>query len=162
VAQPFEIREARPADRGALGRLWTELVEHHRRLDPAYRVPSPLVPALLSEIDRGLRLDRCHILIASRGERPAGFAFAEVERAAHSDGLARAIGWIHELWVQPELRGCGIGTALVERASEHLRRRGSERIAVRVEAANAEGLRFWQRRGFRDRARVLEQVDHTP
>ena len=36
--------------------------------------------------------------------------------------------------------------------------RGVKRVSVRVESSNAPALEFWARRGFGERARILERL----
>jgi GNAT superfamily N-acetyltransferase len=139
--------------------LWLRLIEHHRRLDPAYPVPGSLRLGLQSEIDRGLSRSGCAIWLALAGGEAVGFAFAEAEEASRRED-ATAVGWIHELWIEPTWRRQGVATGLLERARAFLAERGG-RIAVRVEAANPDALAFWRAQGFRDRAHVLELQAHS-
>ncbi len=148
------VRAATPADREALVALWLELVLHHRRLDPDYpRVPS-VREALLTEIARGLGASSCGIWIAHREDAAVGFAFAELERGgpAASPGLA----WIHEIYVEPAARRTGVARALVDQALAFFAAHGQTRYSVRVESGNDGGRAFWQRLGFQEKARILE------
>jgi len=108
---------------------------------------------LASEIRRGTERQRCRLLVG--GER-LGFLFAEVEPAG-APGDASPAGWIHELFVVPDARGRGIARALVAEADAFFAARGVQRVSVRVESGNAEALRYWQERGFAERARILER-----
>lgn len=153
MSEQIEIRRARPADREALLGLWVALVEHHRRLDPHLAVPGSLRLGLQSEVDRGLARPGCSIWLALSAGVPVGFAFAEASQA-RGEGES-GVGWIHELWVDPECRRRGVAGRLVGQARTFLAERGG-RVAVRVEAANREALAFWRAQGFRERAHVLE------
>ena len=154
MAEQIEIRRALPVEREALLALWLRLIDHHRRLDPAYPVPGSLRLGLQSEIDRGLSRSGCAIWLALAGGEPVGFAFAEAEEASRRADDA-AVGWIHELWIEPAWRRRGAATGLVGRARAFLAERGG-RLAVRVEAANPDALAFWRTQGFHARAHVLE------
>jgi GNAT superfamily N-acetyltransferase len=154
MAEQIEIRRAHPKERDVLLALWLKLIDHHRHLDPDYPVPGSVRLGLQSEIDRGLSQERCAIWLAVAAEGPVGFLFAEAE-GGNRRGDSTAVGWIHELWVEPGWRRRGAATGLVARARAFLADRGG-RIAVRVESANPEALAFWRTQGFRDRAHVLE------
>ncbi len=134
------------------------LIDYHRALDPLY----PLVPgiraALGEEIGRGLLGGFCRLLVAELDGALVGFAFAEVERIETRDASGPGSSWIHELYVMPEARRSGMGSALVRAAEKFLEKRGGGRIAVRVESGNEDALRFWERRNFTDRARILEKI----
>ncbi len=111
---------------------------------------------LASEIRRGTERQRCRLLVAERGHERLGFLFAEVEPAG-GPGEAPSSGWIHELYVVPDARGRGLAQALVAEADAFFAARGVQRVSVRVESGNAEALRYWQERGFTERARILER-----
>ena len=157
MGEPFEIRSAHPSDRAAVVGLWLELIEYHRRLDPDYPVPAGLREALLAEIDRGLERPACRLLLAAGAGEAIGFLFAEADAESRRGEEEVGSGWIHELWVAPAWRRRGVASALVEEAQCFFDERGEARMSVRVEAGNAEGLAFWRRRGFRERARILER-----
>jgi ribosomal protein S18 acetylase RimI-like enzyme len=164
MGDEIEVRRASPLEREVLVGLWLSLIEHHRRLDPDYPLPPELRAGLRSEIDRGLTRPGCAIWLAEVCARdpsaksiPVGFAFAEADAHSRRGDDEAAVGWIHELWVDPMFRRRGVASRLVEQACAFLAERGG-RIAVRVEAANAIALAFWQARGFRARAHVLERT----
>jgi len=112
---------------------------------------------LAKEIRRGASRERCRLLIAERGSRRIGFLFAEVEPAG-AGSEPSPLGWIHELWVAPDEREQGVASALVAEADAFFSARAVRRVSVRVESGNAAAVRFWSRRGFGDRARILERL----
>ncbi|MEV5549554.1 GNAT family N-acetyltransferase [Streptomyces sp. NPDC052309] len=57
--------------------------------------------------------------------------------------------------VLPAFRGRGIGTALYEKGLAHARGLGAGAVETVVLAANAEGLRFAEARGFVERERYV-------
>lgn len=110
---------------------------------------------LAGEIRRGTERQRCRLLVAERGHARVGFLFAEVEPGAgSSDGTS---GWIHELFVVPDERGRGVAQRLVAEADAFFAARNVQRVSVRVESGNTEALRYWQDRGYTERARILER-----
>ena len=158
MAVPLAIHPARPRDREAILDLWLALIDYHRALDPLYPVVPGIREALREEVERGLLGGLCRLLVAELDGALVGFAFAEVERVETREASGPGSSWIHELYVVPEERSSGVGSALVEAAEKFLAKRGGGRIAVRVESGNEDGLRFWARRNFTDRARILEKI----
>lgn len=150
MSAPVRVREATSDDVDNVVGLWIDLIAYHRSLDPDYPSLPSLRETLLAETSRGLRSKQCRVLVA---ESAAGFAFTEVDARP---GVA-SVGWIHELWVEPESRRRGVGRALVAAAEAFFDEGGGARLSVRVEGANREGLRFWERLGFAERARILER-----
>lgn len=150
MSAPPRVREARSADVDAVVGLWIDLIAYHRSLDPDYpRLPS-LRETLMAETWRGLRSEHCRVFLA---EPARGFAFAEIDARPS----VVSVGWIHELWVDPGSRLAGVGRALVAACEEFFQAQGGARLSVRVEGANRDGLRFWERLGFAERARILER-----
>jgi GNAT superfamily N-acetyltransferase len=156
------IGPAVTADRGAVLDLWLALVAYHREIDPEYPSLPGLREALSREIDRVLASREARILVARDARGAArGFLLAELECGGPESGsasdAAQPVCWIHELYVEPPYRRSGVGSRLVASAEALFRARCGGRLAVRVEAKNVAGLRFWERRGFDERARVLER-----
>ncbi|MGB8020533.1 MAG: GNAT family N-acetyltransferase [Candidatus Nanopelagicales bacterium] len=72
----------------------------------------------------------------------AGFVFALVTQAEP------ATGYIHFVWVSPELRRQGLGRRMYERVYERLRRRGCTRVAAVASPGNRGSIQFHRRLGF--------------
>nr|WBO78697.1 GNAT family N-acetyltransferase [Streptomyces sp. SBE_14.2] len=72
------------------------------------------------------------------------------------DGVATVIAR-----VLPEYRGRGIGAALYAHCLAHARGLGARHIQTVVLAANADGLRFAQARGFAEVERYVAPDDET-
>lgn len=61
---------------------------------------------------------------------------------------APGVGYIHFVWVSPEYRGAGVGTALYEGAFDLLRARGCHLVEVVTRRANRGSIAFHERLGF--------------
>lgn len=64
-------------------------------------------------------------------------------------------GLLHHVAVRADLRGQGLGTALVERCLEALRAEGIDKCHLFVFADNQVGRAFWQRTGWRERVELV-------
>ncbi len=111
---------------------------------------------IASEVRRGVLRDSCRLFVAEEGANLVGFLFAEIETVSPVSPEP-APAWIHELWVEPDVRRRGVGARLLGEAEAFFGSRGVARLSVRVESANVAGLEFWARRGFGERARILER-----
>ncbi|HVZ19605.1 MAG TPA: ribosomal protein S18-alanine N-acetyltransferase [Vicinamibacterales bacterium] len=82
----------------------------------------------------------CHIYVVRTPQQPvAGFcAFWLVFDEIHINNVA----------ILPELRGRGIGTALMARVMEEARRLGAKRATLEVRASNAGARKLYERLGF--------------
>ena len=83
-------------------------------------------------------------LLAFRDGEPVGFAFCLLERHA---GVAE--GWVHDLGVAPQLRGFGLGRALLRTGIRALRERGAAKVLLGMDAANHRARRLYEQTGFR-------------
>jgi ribosomal protein S18 acetylase RimI-like enzyme len=154
------IRPMRGVESERVLELWVDLVEHHRRLDSEYPASRGLLAALRRELVRVLREPQCRLFVAEGEGELCGFLLAEMEDPDRVKDAIPGGCWIHEIYVAPRWRRRGLGSRLVEQARAFFSDSQGSRISVRVEARNAEGLRFWERCGFGERARILESSVH--
>lgn len=63
-------------------------------------------------------------------------------------------GFLYHLAVDREFRGQGVGRQLVESCLARLRALGLTRCHIVAYQSNAEGRRFWQHLGFRERSEL--------
>lgn len=71
---------------------------------------------------------------------------AMVSVTAPADGEAELLS----MWVDPAVRGRGVGSALVAAALEHARGLGAARVALDVAAGNQPAIDLYLRAGFAD------------
>jgi GNAT superfamily N-acetyltransferase len=86
-----------------------------------------------------------HLLIARSAQRAIGLAGCRFDIVLHHGG---AVGTIHELVVDAELRNAGIGTLLVKEVLSEARRRGALRVELGAAGDRPEVARFYERLGF--------------
>lgn len=129
---PPDVRAARPGDEPVLRAL------DHEVWDPSHSPgPRPSGDAPLG--DDGIRL------VAALGGDVVGY----VSLARPTPLASNAhVTMIDGLAVHPEVRGRGIGAALVTAAVEHARHEGRRRIRLRVLATNTPARRLYERLGF--------------
>ena len=78
---------------------------------------------------------------------PTAYAFALVtlRPSVYADG---PVAVLDELYVRPDRRGGGTGTALVAAMREELSARDCEEIQINVDSVDAGARRFYERLGF--------------
>lgn len=62
--------------------------------------------------------------------------------------------WLEDMVVRPEVRGLGVGRALLDEAVALARELGGTRISLLTDAANQGAIRFYRRQGFRVSAMI--------
>ena len=135
----MEIRPARVADADAVARIYNAGVrERTSTFDTRERDPEDYADSLRSE--------RYPFLVAELDGRVAGWAaMSEYSRSREVyAGIAEC-----SIYVDPELRGRGIGSALLAELADEGARRGFYKLIGKLFTDNEPSLRLLERAGFR-------------
>ncbi len=100
------------------------------------------------------RLAGDRLLVAERADI-CGFVTYSLERGTFEQDQTRGV--VENLYVEPDARGEGVGTALLERAETALSNRGAEAITLGVMAENEAARRFYRRHGYEPHRIELEK-----
>jgi ribosomal protein S18 acetylase RimI-like enzyme len=143
------IRRAAAADEAALGRYGGALMRQHHEFDPQRFIRSDNPEAgyghfLVSQLGE----PECVVLVAERAGEVVGYAYAGLEPMNWKD-LRAACGYLHDVFVNPNARGAGIGERLVRAAIEWLESQGAPRVVLMSAARNKGAQRLFERLGFR-------------
>lgn len=84
------------------------------------------------------------VLLAERDDRAVGFASFY---RTYSSFLCRPCLWLDDLFVLPEERGTGVGTALMRHLARIARDQGCGRIEWTVNASNGRAITFYRKHG---------------
>ena len=133
------VRRARAGRRGGRRPAAVRLQHRVRDADPGRGRRSP--PG------SGDLLGRDDVVGAAerRRDRPTGFAFLTLRPTPYYDG---PLAQLEELYVLPDLRDGGIGTALLTAAVEAVRGTGCEEMHINVDEVDTDTRRFYERHGF--------------
>jgi len=144
------IRRATPADLPAIGRLGALLVEEHYHFDPqrflAARPETPsgyasFLGAQLEDPDKA-------VLVADDKRDVIGYAYAAIEGYDYM-ALRGPAGLLHDIIVDPERRGGGVGRLLLDAALMFFRSRGVPRVVLSTAEQNEAAQRLFASKGFR-------------
>ena len=144
------IRDARPDEHAALGRLMTEV---YAGLDgfpgPAEQ---PAYYALLADVGRLAAEPDTRLLVAARGGELAGGVVYIGDLARYGAGGAAtrvpAASGFRLLAVRPAARGAGVGRALATRCIELARARGHREVVLHTTRAMTVAWGMYERLGF--------------
>ena len=134
----FAIRAAEPRDVADIVRLIGRLAEFEHLEHLMQATPEKLAPHLF-----GPR-PAAEALVVDCGPRVVGFALFFTN---FSTFLARPGLYLEDLFVEPELRGRGIGQAVLTRLAELAAERGCGRFEWSVLDWNVNAIRFYERMG---------------
>jgi GNAT superfamily N-acetyltransferase len=98
------------------------------------------------------RRDECLYLVAWEGGTPVGQALLHRRRpsALTVAGVVDSLPYIEDVFVLPEWRDRGIGTALLEAAESAAAARGDQGVSLAVSTGNAAARRLYTRLGYVD------------
>lgn len=137
----FKLRDAAPGDEATIVALIEALAEYEKMRDRCVATPEAMRDALfgaepscecvLAELDTG---------------RIAGFALFH---KTFSTFMAKPGLWLEDLFVYPDLRGLGIGKALIAHGARLCAARGYGRYEWSVLDWNAPSIAFYESLGAR-------------
>ena len=133
------VRRATPGDAPQVARL---LHEFQREFDE----PSPGIEALEERYGELIRNKEMIVLIT--GDGPDGFAQLRFRPWVYSAGLH---SYLEELYVVPDLRGNGLGRALLGAAMETARAEGAEQMELGTSEADLAARALYESAGFTNR-----------
>jgi GNAT superfamily N-acetyltransferase len=98
------------------------------------------------------RRDECLYLVAWEGGTPVGQTLIHRRRpfALAVAGIVDSLPYIEDVFVLPEWRNRGIGTALLEAAEGAAAARGDRGVSLAVSTGNASARRLYTRLGYVD------------
>ena len=150
ASAPTVVRPATAADLPRIGRLGALLVEAHYNIDAkrflATRARTPLDYASFLETQLG-RPDVA-VLVADENGDVIGYTYAAVEGYDYMS-LRGPSGVLHDILVDPEARGRGVGRLLLNAALAFLKSRGAPRVVLTTAEKNELAERWFARAGFR-------------
>ena len=138
------ITPAAPADAAAVVELLLgQLAEH--AIDTPRAAVEHAVTGMIAEPRRG------RIFVARDGERFVGVAYVSfvwtLEHGGHS-------AWLEELYVRPEERSRGVGSALLAAALDFARADSCAALDLEVEAEHVRAANLYARNGFERHTRT--------
>jgi GNAT superfamily N-acetyltransferase len=123
---------------GAVGRLLHDFNDE-------FETPGPTAEDFAARFRSLLNRTDVLVLLSGTPVAPTGLAFLTLRPTPYYDG---ALAQLEELYVQPRLRGRGIGTALLTTAVHEVRERGGAEMHINVDEVDTDARRFYERHGF--------------
>ena len=148
--QTFSIAVATLSDCSECARLLVEQLGEHGIDASAERLARVLENAVANPA-------RGFLLRALISGRIVGVAYVATILSAEHCG---SVAWLEELYVMPDHRSRGIGTALVSAVLERAREMGSVAVDLEIDADHSRVASLYQRLGFRplERSRWVKEL----
>lgn len=153
--QGLRIRPARPADRAALLRLNTELLEAERRLRPGRRPGAEAAAEYVALTAHRVAGRDGVVLVAEDAEGIAGACVCTVD-ADMLETQPREL-WVQDVIVARRARRRGVARALLAAAEAEARARGITRVLIGALTANRAATRAWRALGYTPQSTTYER-----
>jgi ribosomal protein S18 acetylase RimI-like enzyme len=157
------VRRATSADLLEIGHLGALLVKEHYDFDPQrFLAARPGTPeGYASFISTQLEEPDKAVIVADDKGDVIGYAYAAVEGYDYM-ALRGPAGVLHDIIVDPEHRGRGVGRLLLGAALEFFRSRGVPRVVLSTAERNEAAQRLFASMGFRQTmVEMTRELDDT-
>ena len=148
----MEITPAATDDADTVADLWVELARDQRPYG-SHLHGAPNRTAIRELIVQ--RIVAGDLLVARRRDGIVGFAMFTVEEGRYAQD--ETTGLVENLYVDPEVRRRGIGSALLGAAEERLEESGATVVAIEAMAANEGARAFYAASGYSPHRIELEK-----
>jgi ribosomal protein S18 acetylase RimI-like enzyme len=145
------VRRATRDDLPRIGALGALLVETHHRFDsqrflaPTNRTHQGYASFLGSQLEE----PDAAVLVAVENADVIGYAYCQVDESYDYMALRGPAGILHDIIVDPDYRGRGVGRLLLEAVLTYLQSRGAPRVVLSTAEQNEAAKRLFASMGFR-------------
>ena len=139
------VRHATRAEAAKVAEFAVALFELHAAWNP--RRFTQIATREGAERYYGDRAENGSVLVAEADGEVVGFAYFEYEPTLYAE-LATRVLWLHDIYVEPNVRGQHVGSALIAGVKHEAKQRGATKVLLSVAVQNAEGHRLFAANGF--------------
>lgn len=135
------------ADLPAIGELWKELIDFHKKRDPHFTRAADGHERFKDFISGHMMSETSCVLVAEQDGETVGYCLATL--AKHPPVFEnQEYGMVCDLAVTERCRRNGIGERLFRSVQTWFADHGIHRIELRVVVANETSTAFWRKMGF--------------
>lgn len=145
-AEAVVVRRAEQRDLDQVSALWLRLLAEQRDLDDRFGFADDAGRRWRNDFPVWLRNTTWRIFVAERDGQVVGFVAAQRWAPPPVYAYSEEV-FLNELYVVPEARRSGVGSALVAAVRQWAHDLGADRLRLSVLEANAEGRAFWEALG---------------
>lgn len=148
------IRSATLRDIPEIVRLWEELMDFHREIDPFFTRARNGADLFRRFAEQNVGNDAACVLVAMAEDGIVGYCQGMLDH--HPPALAEPdYGQVLDFMVTASHRHTGIGSQMFEALQAWFRKEGIRRIEVRHSTFNKPAAQFWPRMGFKPYLQTL-------
>lgn len=142
------VRRATKDDAAAVAELALSLFELHTGWDPRRFTGIATREGATQFYGGRAEAENAAVFVAADGERIVGFAYMQYEPVLYAE-LATKVAWLHDIYVEPDVRGKGVGKELLAAVRDEAKQLGANKVLLTVAVGNKDGQRLFERTGFR-------------
>ena len=157
---PFRVRAARlPEDKPAILGFFTGIQHFEKTIEADRRIdPDVAEDSYAAMIERVATKNGCVLIAENTSGEAIGWAVGlEDEQEIYIVAEERTHGYIAELYVVEDMRGRGVGRALIAACEEWAKGRALKVMMIGVLARNARAHAVYRSAGFHDYATLLKK-----
>jgi len=120
-------------------------VEIYERNFPGFRVTESFLRDYRRTLKRASRLWSEGIFVLDEAKRPRGFLWVSLIATM----VSPCVGYVKNVYVDPDLRGKGWGRELVRVAEAWARERGAKQVELDASVCNPDAIALYEQFGYR-------------
>ena len=149
IMSEFRVRDARGGDREAIGRLWRELMEHHRSLDSRFTVAPDGEKKYIRHTIVMMHSANARVLVAESIESGEIVAYIMGElQSRPAIALPGLYGFISDICVLAPWRMRGVGRSLYQEVRRWFVTRKAIAVELYIAESNPSAQEFWREMGL--------------
>ena len=144
----FNIRIAEDGDLDSLHGLWMEIMNHHAGQGPMFDSDAKYDDELKTSLADRLKAKEQRCYVAVESGKVIACIFCRINDIPPFIAIKKT-GYIAETLVSVNARSKGMGTQLVKTVQAWFDENNCEATELQVSVKDEDGIRFWERLGFK-------------
>ena len=142
------IREATIEDLKRVKFLWLKLAEEMYKIEEYIFPSKENAERWFSSVLSTLREGKGKVFVAQLNGEIVGFIYFIHSLRTFLE-VSKQVALISDMYVKPEFRRRGIGSLLLEKCFEHLRKLNMKHVMLSVLSENLAAVKFYEKHGFK-------------
>ncbi len=148
-----KIRKYKPEDAEQVMMLWLEFIQDKEGSDLNIIATQENAEKWMKFVEKILDSKKGNLIVSIMGNNLVGYAFYAWSTSSLETKLKKGI--IYDLYVKPQFRNRGIGSALLESALRDLNEHGCEIVQLTVISENTKAIKLYEKFGFEETVKVM-------
>ena len=148
------VRKATRDDAAKIAEFSVSLAEQHYGYDQVRFTRLITLEGAAAYYGGRSEAENAAVFVAESEGQIVGFAYMEYEPVLYAE-LATQVAWLHDIYIEPEMRNSGAGRELLGAVADEARRQGANKVLLSVAEQNENAQRFFEHYGYRQTMREM-------